>query len=70
MTVIVAVAGDALDELITLHYGPEIPISAAMAAVLAANPGLAAHGNSLSAGVRITFPDKDAIIDQGRPALW
>ena len=49
-------AGDFLDELVVQHYGVDAA-SAALDAVLAANPGLAARGPVLPAGVRVVLPD-------------
>lgn len=60
--------GDFLDELVTQHYGVGAS-SAALSAVLAANPGLAAHGPVLPAGVRIVLPDL-APDDAGVLRLW
>ena len=68
MTVIVTVDGDALDELVAQHYGVEV-VSAALGVVLAANSGLAAIGNSLPGGIRITLPEQNTITQQ-RPSLW
>ena len=45
-------AGDVLDHICWRHYGREAPV----AAVLAANPGLAAHGPVLPAGIVIALP--------------
>ena len=68
MTTIVTVDGDTLDEIIALHYGPEV-VSAALTAVLIENSGLAQLGNSLPAGIRIRLPAQDTITRQ-RPTLW
>lgn len=68
MTIIETVEGDALDELIALHYGADV-LSDALAAVLAANAGLAGLGNALPAGTRIELPDLGAVARR-RPALW
>ena len=68
MTTIVTVAGDALDEIVALHYGTEA-VSAALADVLLENSGLAQMGNDLPAGTRIRLPEQTAITHQ-RPALW
>ena len=67
MTTIVTVDGDTLDEIIALHYGPEV--SASLTAVLIENSGLAQLGNSLPAGIRIRLPEQDTITRQ-RPTLW
>ena len=56
MTTLVTIDGDALDALIVQHYGPA-GTSAALAAVLTANLGLAAYGPVLPAGMVIRFPD-------------
>lgn len=68
MTKIVTVEGDALDEIITLHYGADA-LSDALTAVLAANAGLARLGNDLPAGTRIDLPDRTAVARR-RPTLW
>ena len=68
MTTIETVEGDALDELLALHYGTDA-LSDALAAVLAANAGLARLGNDLPAGTRIKLPDL-ATAARRRPALW
>ena len=68
MTTIRTVDGDTLDELVVLHYG-EAAFSAALAAVLSANPGLAELGASPPAGTRIVLPDQ-AAITRRRPTLW
>ena len=67
MTTIVTVRGDALDALIVEHYGADA-LSVALAAVLAANIGLARHGLVLPAAVRIELPDLP--VTQQRIALW
>ena len=68
MTTIETVEGDTLDELIALHYGADA-LSDALAAVLAANAGLAGLGNDTPAGTRIKLPDLGAVARR-RPALW
>ena len=68
MTTIVTVDGDALDEIIALHYGPEA-VSAALTAILLENSGLARLGNNLPAGIRIRLPEQNTITRQ-RPTLW
>ena len=65
---IVTVEGDALDEIVALHYGADA-LSDALAAVLAANAGLAGLGNNPPAGTRIDLPDRTAVARR-RPALW
>ena len=60
--------GDALDDLVAQHYGVG-SVSGALSAVLAANPGLAARGPILPAGVKIVFPDL-APADAGVLRLW
>lgn len=60
--------GDFLDELVTQHYGVGA-VSEALSAVLAANPGLAARGPVLPAGVEIVLPDL-APADAGVLRLW
>ena len=59
--------GDFLDELVVQHYGGET--SRALNAVLAANPGLAARGPVLPAGITIVLPDL-APADAGVLRLW
>lgn len=54
MTVHVTVEGDMVDAVCHRHYGRR---RGAVEAVLAANPGLAAMGPVLPAGVRIVLPD-------------
>ena len=56
MTSIVTLDGDHLDALLVQHYGVDVAPSA-LAAVLAANVGLAAYGPVLPSGVRIVLPD-------------
>ena len=51
-----SIDGDHLDALIADHYGVAAT-AAALGAVLAANPGLAAHGPALPGGVDIALPD-------------
>lgn len=48
--------GDFLDDLVAQHYGAAAA-SGALSVVLAANPGLAARGPVLPAGVTIVLPD-------------
>lgn len=67
MTVITTVEGDELDELVGQHYGVDA-VSAGLAAVLAANLGLAAHGIRIPGGTRIVLPDLPATAR--RVALW
>ena len=45
--------GDVLDHLCAKHYG-DAPYS--VEDVLAANPGLAAHGPVMASGLLVTFP--------------
>ena len=56
MTTLVTIADDALDALVSQHYGPAAT-STALAAVLAANLGLARYGPLLPAGLVLRFPD-------------
>lgn len=53
---IATVGGDFLDDLVVQHYGVD-SASAALSAVLDANPGLAARGPVLPEGIRVVFPD-------------
>ena len=57
MTVYTTLAGDMVDAVCHAHYGRR---PGAVEAVLAANPGLAAMGPILPAGVRIVLPDLPA----------
>lgn len=66
MTVVRSSEGDVLDALILAHYGR----TADLGDVLAANPGLAAYGAILPAGVMITMPDIAAPEDAGTLRLW
>ena len=54
MTEHVTVDGDMVDAVCRAHYGPRQGVTEK---VLAANPGLAAMGPVLPAGVRILLPD-------------
>ena len=54
MTVHVTVAGDMVDAVCHAHYGRR---RGAVEDVLAANPGLAAMGPVLPAGIEILLPD-------------
>ena len=54
MTVHLTTDGDMVDEVCWRHYGRR---RGAAEAVLAANPGLAARGPVLPAGVEILLPD-------------
>ena len=56
MTTLVTIDGDALDALVVQHYGAAAA-SAGLAAVLAANRGLAAQGPILPAGLVLRLPD-------------
>lgn len=67
MTVISTVEGDELDLLLAEHYGAD-RASAALAAVLRANLGLAALGFRPPAGTRIVLPDLPAT--KRRATLW
>ena len=65
---IATLEGDFLDELVVQHYGVEAA-SGALSVVLEANPGLAARGPVLPAGVEIVLPDL-APADSGVLRLW
>lgn len=67
MTRITTIAGDDLDALLAEHYG-EGTASAALAVVLAANPGLARLGPSPPAGTAIRLPSLPPAPDGVR--LW
>ena len=68
MTRLVTIDGDALDALVAQHYGPAAA-SAALAAVLAANLGLAAHGPVLPAGLVLRFPEPP-LPEPPRTRVW
>lgn len=65
---ITTTAGDELDVLLAARYGTAAA-SQALAVVLAANIGLAAHGNRPPAGTRIVLPELPAAGAQ-RTGLW
>lgn len=65
---IVTIDGDLLDALIADHYGVAAT-GRALAAVMEANPGLAAYGPALPGGVSITLPDLPAV-DEPVLQLW
>ena len=65
MTITIA-EGDELDAILIAAYGDRS--IAALAAVLAANPGLAAGGNRPPAGTHVRLPDLPA--GDGRTGLW
>ena len=67
MTIITTIEDDELDLLIEAHYGAAAA-SAALAAVLAANLGLAELGFRPPAGTRILLPDLPSTVR--RTALW
>ncbi len=66
--------GDVLDLICRHHYGAQAIWS--VEAVLAANPGLAAHGPILASGIVIELPEPDPAraapdLDKLRPVrLW
>lgn len=60
--------GDVLDAIVAAHYGDIL--DGKVEAVLAANPGLAALGAVLEAGVRITLPDLSTSERMETEALW
>lgn len=64
-----SVDGDRLDWICRRHYGELF--AGAVEAVLAANPGLAALGPVLPAGVEIEMPDLAPPVVVAKPiALW
>ena len=65
---ITTTAGDELDVLLAARYGGE-RVNQALTVVLAANIGLAAHGNRPPAGTRIVLPDLPAA-GAARIKLW
>ena len=67
MTTITTIEGDELDLLIEAHYGAA-SASAALAAVLTANLGLAELGFRPPAGTRIVLPDLPSTTR--RTVLW
>lgn len=60
--------GDVLDAIVSAHYGDTL--DGKVEAVLAANPGLAALGAVLDAGVRITLPDLSTTGPVETEQLW
>ena len=67
---ITTTAGDELDVLLAAHYGAGA-VNQALAVVLAANIGLAQHGNRPPAGTRIVLPDLPAAsATRQRVRLW
>ena len=59
--------GDVLDQIVSAHYGEA---SGQVEAVLAVNPGLAALGAVLGAGVRIALPDLSDSTSTETAQLW
>lgn len=67
-TVVRAVQGDTLDDLVWQHYGRS---AGAVEAVLEANPGLADLGAILPVGTRVELPDLAPAKPTGnRLKLW
>jgi phage tail protein X len=66
MAVYVSKQGDVLDKICLAHYGTTGNVEA----VLKANPGLAARGAVLPAGVSILLPDKVTPPSLPRVTLW
>lgn len=61
--------GDVVDRIAHAHYGEQSP--AILRAVLDANPGLAARGAVLPAGVAITLPEVQRPASERKGvALW
>ena len=60
--------GDVLDEVVAGHYGDTL--DGKVEDVLAANPGLAALGAVLEAGIRISLPDLSASKPLETEQLW
>lgn len=60
--------GDVLDQIINAHYGDTAGDK--IEAVLSANPGLAALGAVLDAGVRIVLPDLSSETQSETAQLW
>ncbi len=60
--------GDLLDQVVAGHYGDTA--GRKVEAVLAANPGLAARGAVLDAGVRILLPDLETSTPTETAQLW
>ncbi|KAA5606838.1 phage tail protein [Roseospira marina] len=59
--------GDTVDWICWRHYGTA---SGPVEAVLDANPGLAAYGPSLPAGLLITLPDRAAPAAASVVRIW
>ncbi|WP_300067677.1 tail protein X [uncultured Ruegeria sp.] len=60
--------GDVLDELVFAHYGDTA--AGKVEAVLSANPGLAALGAVLDAGVSVFLPDVTSETPTETDQLW
>ena len=60
--------GDVLDEIVFAHYGNTA--NGQVEAVLSSNPGLAALGAVLDAGVRIYLPDLSNSAPPETDQLW
>ena len=60
--------GDVLDEIVAAHYGDTL--DGKVEAVLDANPGLAALGPVLDAGVRIALPELETPDPVETVQLW
>jgi len=64
----VSVDGDMLDQIVAGHYGDTL--GGKVEAVIAANPGIAALGAVLDAGLRIRLPDLDTATPVETEQLW
>ena len=62
------VAGDVLDDICWRRYGEDAARQVPLA--LAANPGLAARGPILPAGVVIALPDRPTPAERAVVRLW
>lgn len=65
-TIYRTIDGDMLDAICKVHLGAEHHV----AAVLVANPGLAARGPIYPAGIVITLPDVSEPVNAGQIRLW
>lgn len=67
-TTVRAVQGDTVDAICWRHYGRTAAVTEA---VLAANPGLAAHGPELPGGLLVQMPDQLPVAPQRQTVtLW
>lgn len=66
-----AAEGDMLDDIAHRHYGPAVAPAAALAAIVAANPGLVTSRPRLSAGAIVELPPIEAAAETDETVqLW